>query len=363
MNRNIRVLQTSFIIAFVFIAIGLLYWQFFRADDLRARDDNPRHVIAEQRIKRGKILTANGIALAETITGADGLAVRRYPYPNLATVTGYYSVRYGTDGLESAFDDRLRGTDTQSALDEFLHRTLMGQSITVTIDLPAQVAADTELADAGTTGAVVAMNARTGALTVMASSPTFDPNRLDEDWDTLSTDPASPLLNRASQGLFPLGELSALVQSVADSEHLLLTETVHQLYFDRAIPFSLPTVEGVIPMELPQKVGEIAVTPLHVALVMAALADEGAVLSPVLVQSDERTRNSLHLMSAETATVLRTQFADATALALPDVTGAEPLSWYVGIRGEMVVVAVVSTPTADVDAARRIGQSVFSSME
>ena len=360
MTKTIRNLQTAFIIAFALVAAGLLYWQLLRADDLTARSDNPRRVIAEQRIKRGKILTADGIALAETITGADGLSLRRYPYPNLATVTGYYSVRYGTGGLEAAFDAQLRGDANQTWLDALLHRPPVGQNITVTIDLPMQVTADTGLAELNATGAVVVLNARTGALAVMASRPTFDPNRLDEDWDTLSTDPAAPLLNRATQGLFPLGELSALVQSVATAEDISPEMAVHQLNFDGEIPFSLPTASGVIPAELPQKADEIAVTPLHIALVAAALADDGFAPPPILVQTNNPARTPRRLVSPETASVLREKFADVSALALPDVTGAEPLSWYVGIRGEMVVVAVVTSPQSNPDAARSIGQSVFS---
>ena len=364
MNQTLRKLQTAFIIAFALVAAGLLYWQIFRADDLTARDDNPRTVIAEQRIKRGKILTADGIALAETVTGADGLSVRRYPYPNLATVTGYYSVRYGTGGLEAAFDAQLRGETRQTWLDKLMHRPSVGQPITVTIDLPAQVAADTGLAELNATGAVIALNARTGALRVMASRPTFDPNRLNDDWDTLSTDPAAPLLNRATQGLFPLGELSALVQTVADAEDISLETAVHQLNFDEKIPFVLPTAAGVIPAELPQKTGEIAVTPLHIALVAAALADDGTTPPPTLVwASNPIPKPALRLVSSPTASVLRPQFTDVTALALPDVTGAEPLSWYVGIRGNMVIVAVVTTPTADRDAAQNIGRSIFQILD
>ncbi len=363
MNHTIKKLQTSFIIVFVVVAAGLLYWQLVRADDLRARSDNPRRVIAEQRIRRGKILTADGIALAETITADDGLMVRRYPYPNLATVTGYYSVRYGTGGLEAAFDDRLRGETAQTWLDVLLHHPAAGQNITVTIDLPTQVAADTGLADANATGAVIVLNAQTGALRAMASRPTFDPNRLDEDWDILSTDPAAPLLNRATQGLFPLGELAQWVQLAAAAENTSVAEMAHQLYFDRAIPFALPTAIGVIPAELPQKAGEIAVSPLHVALAVAALVGDGSAPPLVLVQQDEPPGIPMRLFSPETAVALRAQFADVSALALPDVTGAEPLSWYAGIRGEMVVVVVVSSPGADPDAARNIGLAVFQTLE
>ena len=363
MNQTLRKLQTAFIVAFALVAAGLLYWQIFRADDLTARDDNPRTVIAEQRIKRGKIFTTDGIALAETVTNADGLSKRRYPYPNLATVTGYYSVRYGTGGLEAAFDTQLRGETRQTWLDKLMHHPSVGNPITVTINLPAQVAADTGLAELNATGALVALNSRTGALAVMASRPTFDPNRLDDDWDTLSTNPAAPLLNRATQGLFPLGELSAPVQSVAQAEGLTLAAGVHQFNFDREILFALPTAAGAIPAELPDKAGEIAVTPLHIALLAAALAGDGAVQPPLVVSPETPQSTPLQLVSAQTAMTQRADFADFAALALPDVTGAEPLSWYVGIRGDMVIVAVVTSPAADRDAARTVAQSVLSSIE
>ena len=39
----------------------------------------------------------------------------------------------------------------------------------------------------------------------LVSAPTFDPNHLDEQWDDLSDDPAAPLLNRATQGLYQPG--------------------------------------------------------------------------------------------------------------------------------------------------------------
>ncbi len=362
MNRTIRNLQTAFIIVFALVAAGLLYWQLFRADDLLAREDNPRRVIAEQRIKRGKIFTADGVALAETITGADGLSVRRYPYPNLATVTGYYSVRYGTGGLEAAFDDRLRGNTVQTRLETLMHHPTVGQSITVTINLPAQVAADTGLAALNATGAVVALNARTGAMTVMASRPTFDPNRLDEDWDSLADDPSAPLLNRVTQGLFPLGDLALLVTAAAEATGQSLPQMARQLYFDRDVPFALPTVAGVLPSDLPEKRGEIAVTPLHVVWVMAALAGDGSVVPPKLVSAAGPSVAPVRLLAADAAAALRTQFADVSAMALPDVTGAEPLSWYAGIRGDVVVVVVVSAPAANADAARNIGLGVFQSL-
>ena len=49
------------------------------------------------------------------------------------------------------------------------------------------------------------MNADSGEILIMASHPYFDPTTLEEDWETLVTDETAPLLNRATQGLYPAG--------------------------------------------------------------------------------------------------------------------------------------------------------------
>jgi peptidoglycan glycosyltransferase len=51
----------------------------------------------------------------------------------------------------------------------------------------------------------VLLDAATGEILVLASNPTFDPERLDETWDGLREDPAAPLVNRATQGLYQPG--------------------------------------------------------------------------------------------------------------------------------------------------------------
>jgi len=218
MKKSIRVLQNTMLLGGVLLALALVYWQIMRADALLSRGDNPRLVIAEQRVKRGKIVTAEGVPLAETLTAADGLTRRHYPYPNLATVSGYYSLRYGTGGLEAAFDPILRGENRQTWLNDVMHRPSVGRNITVTVRLGAQIAADTALARAEATGAVVVLDALSGEVLVLASRPTFDPNRLEAEWDTLTNSPQSPLLNRATQGLFPLGDMVRLVGLIGLSE-------------------------------------------------------------------------------------------------------------------------------------------------
>ena len=100
------------------------------------RDDNPRPIIAEQKIRRGRLLAAEGIPIAETIINENGLVERHYPYPDLSAVTGFYSFRYGVGGTEAIFDPILRGTVERTAedlwLDKLLHRPLVGDDVALT---------------------------------------------------------------------------------------------------------------------------------------------------------------------------------------------------------------------------------------
>jgi cell division protein FtsI/penicillin-binding protein 2 len=393
MNQNIRRLQGFFLAAFLSLLLALIYWQVIRADNLLSRGENPRPIIAEQRIQRGTILTAEATPLAETAFGSDGLAQRYYPYPAVAPVVGYYSLRYGTSGLEAVYDAQLRGQaghgDLQPAwLADWLHLPQIGEPITVTLNLPGQLAANEALIEAEATGTIVVLNARSGEVLVMASQPTFDPNTLETDWESLLAAPAAPLLNRATQGLFPLGELARLIGVIGLLEvgarvppdplltplpDLLaplggpgLAETAQHLQFGRELTFTLPTAAALIPGDLPAKAEELSTTPLHLALVGAAIVQDGLAPLPALVYEPSSPPTHIRLMSAATAIRVRAQLTELSALATPEVTGNEPLSWYLGlVEGEppLVVVAVVTRPGAEREAARMVAEATLKVIE
>ncbi|MCW6048539.1 penicillin-binding protein 2 [Microcoleus sp. A2-C5] len=94
-----------------------------------------------------------------------------------------------------------------------------GEAVQLTIDLSMQKAAETALGNRR--GAVVALDVKTGAVLVLASHPTFDPNLFTrkitkDDWATLQ-DQEDPFLNRAMQG-YPPGSTFKIVTSVAGIE-------------------------------------------------------------------------------------------------------------------------------------------------
>lgn len=57
----------------------------------------------------------------------------------------------------------------------------------------------------------------------MKSYPDFDPNGIADNWEDLRSREDSPLLNRATQGLYPPGSTFKVVTTLAAMERLDLT--------------------------------------------------------------------------------------------------------------------------------------------
>jgi peptidoglycan glycosyltransferase len=178
---------------------------------IAARPNNPRH--AAIAVGRGSILASDGTPLAVS-RGTQ----RMYPQgPLLAQVVGYASARYGTTGLEDSFDKVLTAhtdaVDPLSQLRQILagsHGAPRGADIVTTLDITVQKALVAGLS-AHPRGAGVVIDPRSGAVLALASIPSYDPNRLDALWSALLHDPASPLVDRSTGGLYPPGSTFKIV--------------------------------------------------------------------------------------------------------------------------------------------------------
>ncbi len=187
-----------------------------RGPALAADPHNPRH--AALAVGRGTIRASDGSPLAVSHG-----ATRVYPEGALlAQAVGYASSRYGTSGLEDGFDAELTAhTDAVDPLSQ-LRRILAGgqgpprgADIVTTLDLAVQRSLVRGLARFPR-AAGVALDPRTGAVLALASLPSYDPNRLDARWPALLADPASPLLDRSTGGLYPPGSTFKIV-TLADA--------------------------------------------------------------------------------------------------------------------------------------------------
>ncbi len=145
--------------------------------------------------------------------------------------------RMGRAGLESVYDDYLRGrhggkqveVDNRGREVRVLgHReALPGKPIRLTVDLRLQEFCDGLLE--GKRGAIVAMSPETGEILALSSSPSYDPNAFIEagrsaEVSRLLRDTEYPLLNRAIAGTYPPGSVFKLVVAAAALENGVISE-------------------------------------------------------------------------------------------------------------------------------------------
>ena len=200
----------------------------------------------------------------------------------------------------------------------------------------------------GKKGSIVVMNPTTGEIYAMVSYPDFDSANLKDNWKKISEDMDSPLVNRAIQGLYAPGSTFKLITALAalgsgDNEEIYnclgsekvegyifqdyegrahgpidlkaalvkscnsyfinkslevgrdkISNMAENFLFNQNIPFDLPVRVSQFPhremasdLELAAASigqGKVLVTPLNMALVASAIANEGQIMKPILVK-------------------------------------------------------------------------------
>ncbi|MEI6687977.1 MAG: penicillin-binding protein 2 [Thermoleophilia bacterium] len=229
MNRRISNLFVVTTIALLALIGMTTYWQVWARGSLEARQANVRMVYRDLAIDRGSIATADGIVLAESKPGKlDGRTVytRTYPEGGLAAqLVGYSNLLAGRSGLERSLDPELSGSTgdlagIQNAFDRMKGDTVRGDDVILRLSAAGQQAAMDELERLHARGSVVVMDPSTGGLLVMASTPTYNPNT---GLEQALSDPASPLLNRATQGLYPPGSTFKVVTAASALDNEAVT--------------------------------------------------------------------------------------------------------------------------------------------
>lgn len=176
-------------------------------------DFNPRQaLLAEQNI-RGSILTEDGTVLAITQVDEDTKEETRvYPYGSLfAHAVGYST--YGTTGIEHTANMSLvtSNQDISTKVSNDLKGVKdKGDNVITSLNVNIQETASKAIGVYK--GAAVVTDVKTGKILAMVSKPDFDPNYIKDEWDEVIEDTEkSPLLNRASQGMYPPGSTFKII--------------------------------------------------------------------------------------------------------------------------------------------------------
>ncbi len=147
------------------------------------------------------------------------LGERTYTNPKaFGSLLGYWSLIYGTSGIEKTYNKELATSDC-GRKDE-----LTGSTVRLTIDSGLQTFAYNQIADK--TGAVVVLDAKTGEILALTSSPSFNGNKIEEDWEILNQTEGIFTSNSFQNGAIP-GSIFKIITSAAILENKLEKEVVN----------------------------------------------------------------------------------------------------------------------------------------
>jgi peptidoglycan glycosyltransferase len=230
LNRRVRLAGLAACLLVVALFVQLNYLQIFHAGALDNNPLNTRDDLEQFEQARGAIISADGATLAQSVASNDQYKYQRsYPEGALfGQLTGYFSITYGTDGLENEYNSVLTRTGSPvtvptdlQEIKKFFTSQPAPDNVRITVLSSLQRVAAQELA--GREGAVVAIAPSTGAVLAMYSNPSYDPSPLASHnqqteataWEALNNNPGRPLLAAAYRQRFFPGSTFKLITAAA----------------------------------------------------------------------------------------------------------------------------------------------------
>lgn len=346
LNKRLVFVMIFFVILFMFLTLYLVYFQLFKAKAIADDSHNRRLWLNEDLVKRGSIYDRNGNVLAYSQKDESGKQVRIYNYPeSSAPVTGYSSTTYGKTGIEKSYNKELLAISGEnfSQFRKMVVKNDTGNDLHLSIDQNIQNIVFNYLK--GYKGSCVVMNPSTGQVLAMVSTPSFNPNTLDNDWNNLIQTTDGRLVNRATQGLYRPGSAFKIVTAASILDNKIdtgyndegseivqgyeiknygdqvfgsldlrgafinsantyfankainlgkdeLAKTSESFAFNKDYKFDLDKNKSVIPFKDLNKAdlamtgfgyGKTQVTPLHMTMVTSAIANNGLMMKPRIV--------------------------------------------------------------------------------
>nr|MBA2374244.1 penicillin-binding protein 2 [Chloroflexota bacterium] len=221
-GRNVVRVGVAMAVAFGALAAGAGYWGVVKAPELSRSPNDPLVIAASRTVPRGRIVDRDGTILARNAREANGDLYRVYASAAISHVVGYASRRFGTAGLERAYDAELAGLAAEPVADAFRKfgaDPYDPQQLTLSLSLDLQRAAVAALG--ARRGAIVMLDPTTGEILALASTPTYDPSAVAHPrtsvatFEKLRTDRAQPLLPRATLGRYVPGSVFKIVTAIA----------------------------------------------------------------------------------------------------------------------------------------------------
>ncbi|WP_306484285.1 penicillin-binding protein 2 [Anaerococcus sp.] len=346
LNKRLVFVMVFFVALFMTLTLYLVYFQLFKSSDIENDSHNRRLWVNEDNIKRGSIYDRNGNILAYSEQDSDGSQYRVYNYGKSASsVTGYSSKTYGKTGIEKSYNKELLALSGEnlSNFRKMVVKNDTGYDVHLSLDQNIQEIVYEYMEDIK--GSCVVMNPKTGEVLALVSNPSYDPNSVDEDWDFLIQNTDGPLVNRATSGSYRPGSTFKIVTATGVLDYDLDTsyndtgvetiqgydirnfadqtfgmvnlrsafvnsintyfasktndlgrdkyeELAEKFMINRDYDFDMDKNKAIIPFDDLNHVdlamtgfgyGKTQITPLHMAMITSAIANEGKMMQPRLV--------------------------------------------------------------------------------
>lgn len=223
-SNNIKKVLMIFLICFIGLISYITYFEMVEGPKIVNNTYNRRLWVKRNEVLRGTIYDRNGKPLTKSSRVNQETQKREYTGGEIfAHALGYVDIKYGITGLEKKYDKELMDTDIEDNIKSLIknkgkEQEKIGDSLKTTLDYDVQSKAYDLLGD--NKGAVVALNPKTGEVLAMVSKPSFNPNNLQEIWQSINADKNIPLLNRATAGLYPPGSTFKTVTAVSALENM-----------------------------------------------------------------------------------------------------------------------------------------------
>lgn len=380
LNKRLVFVMVFFVFLFMFVALYLVYFQLFKAKSLADNSHNRRLWLNEDLVKRGSIYDRNENVLAYSEKDGSGKQVRIYNYPQAsAPVTGYSSNTYGKTGIEKSYNKELLAISGEnfSNFRKMVVKNDTGNDLHLSLDQNIQNIVYNYLS--AYKGSCVIMNPSTGQILAMVSTPSFDPNTLDNDWNNLIQTTDGRLVNRATLGLYRPGSVFKIITSASILENKIdtsykdegseiiqgfeiknygdqifgnldlrlafinsantyfankavnlgkdkLGKTSEKFVFNKDYEFDLDKNNSVIPFKDLNEAdlamtgfgyGKTQITPLHMAMITSAIANDGVMMRPRLV--DKITNKEKEVIFEADDEVLSKATSEKTANTIRDM--------------------------------------------
>lgn len=221
LKGNIKIIFIIFSVLFMSLILYLTYFTAVERERLIKSSYNRRLWEQEEKVLRGTIYDSKGRPLAET--GFEGGSKKRIYSGGKAIgpLIGYSDPVLGRAGIENVFNGELLGISEQDPVTLLRQKILgvseRGNDLYLTIDIDLQKTAYDLFQ--GRKGALAAIEPQTGRILALVSSPGYDPTTAKQNWEVLSKDENKPLINRATQGLYPPGSVFKIITLASALTH------------------------------------------------------------------------------------------------------------------------------------------------